>query len=406
MISLDIPFGRSDTLMSVLAEYPAAAPYARDLRRYYDTVYKFHAPFVVHIGLQMFDDLLEEARKNPDFRAVFLGRDGPIYGEIVKQAESVFYEEHCRQISLPRTFAEKALQKQEELGFEFPQLAEYRKLKELAAGQKWPNFDRDMARTFQCAGIQPPPSQRRIVVIDNSYTGSIQEILAALNPHLDFHGLYAVHVGAASDPHPGSKTGYEVHLVADRPGANAPHPTMPDDPALTFTNVDALRALESVISGVHDKPTRLGALGPIQRPLSRSENPFGQVDPSRIADPLKHPVTREATKRIVEYAVADLTNVAIEAGLGSPGLRDELAGRAVRCRTEIRKWVLNDNPDPGLRELLDSLVKRTGVAIAEPLPRRPQLREVIQVSRGRSGWSFSSSRSIPPARSSFRSLRS
>ncbi|MGW5188706.1 hypothetical protein ACWEOO_05595 [Kribbella sp. NPDC004138] len=152
----------------------------------------------------------------------------------------------------------------------------------------------------------------RVALVDTSFKGSAQELLAAVYPETEFVGRYAFHGESPDDPHPGSKKGYEVH----------------------------------------------DATGPVQSGQRHDPDPLKGLSRARLAPRLRDPRVREGVKVMNLKAVADLARDAAVLRDAGGNYRRGLEDGAGRYRGELRAWIEGRATDPRPAEFLDSFVYR------------------------------------------------
>lgn len=219
------------------------------------------APFVVKLVIDMAPALLNAVARNPRVKIVFLGRDGFVFGYALSILLPKFYAAHCTTMYLSRSLVNAALRELEEYeGKSFAGIGEFRKR---AAAEGDPRGAwRRLTAYFIDHGIDIGAEGSEIHVVDTGLKGSIQEMLTAVYPRTTFFGHYAFYAASPHDPHPGSKTGYAMHLELERSNeGNALRDRLPDDADLTFLCHDAIVAVEEMIQGSHLSPSTYGANG-------------------------------------------------------------------------------------------------------------------------------------------------
>jgi hypothetical protein len=142
----------------------------------YDTVYDHVAPFVVRVAHRMLPDLRAAVEADPGHRIVFVGRDGAALARAVQQVGSRAVP-GARQLrrGVPR-LARAALEDYEsDAG---------------PTGLSWrgpssdpsavPGAHYDLTRYLRTRGVPVGPTGGSATIVDSSYRGTTQEILAAI----------------------------------------------------------------------------------------------------------------------------------------------------------------------------------------------------------------------------------
>ncbi|MBF6074263.1 hypothetical protein IU498_06410 [Nocardia beijingensis] len=354
---------------------------ARTLAQTHDLARAYLAPFVLKVALDMLGELLRALRANPDTAIVFLGRDGFVFGYVVAALMPEFYAAHCVAMYLPRHLADAALRDQEttEAG-DFSEVAVFRK-----SASPAPDATGAQARLtayFAAHGIAIL-DKPAIHFVDSGFKGSIQEMLAAAYRADDFFGHYAFHATSASDPHPGSKRGYALHLdsVRGRDGL-ALRTRLPEDPALTFQHHEAVVAFESMIAGSKSSPTAFDSYGRPQLRRRRHEaRPLDGLNPALIAADYTDPLLREAVAAMNIFAIVQYArDVAPALRAAGPAWYEtvtetpqyaRLTARSVALRDQIRAWVARSPAvHPEFAALLDAFAPRTDKDVIRELDRQ------------------------------------
>ncbi|MFI2281356.1 hypothetical protein [Nocardia beijingensis] len=306
---------------------------ARALHDAYEWACAYLAPFVVKITIDMAPTLLGALTVNPQARIVFLGRDGFVFGDAFGVLYPRFHAGHCAAMYLSRSLVGNALRELEVYeGRSFDAIESFRKrtVTKGDPGSAW----RELTAYFLASGIDIGGQTSEIHVVDTGLKGSIQEMLAAAYPDTTFVGHYAFYCASPDDPHPGSKTGYALHLDDHRANSgNALRGALPDDVELTFQHHEAIVAIEELVQGPHASPT---GYGPNGRPITVRH----RHDPHR---PATDPYLREAVTTMNSIAVIQLAREVARGGTQPPtddsGRYRDLARRADELRGRIRTMV-------------------------------------------------------------------
>ena len=342
----------------------------RTLRDAYLVTYEFPAPLMVRVADDMLADLREDvAARNVD-RVVALGRDGHHLALAMSRLDGQFFHRHGSNVVLSRLLVENALQDLEHhQGLTFPQVHGFRG----AASRADPAnaVGGYQMLTDYLRGERVPVGQpgSRVALVDTSFKGSAQELLAAVYPETEFVGRYAFHGESPDDPHPGSKKGYEVHLPAAETRSGQALEALPPDASKTFAHRLALHSIEKLLNGPMSSPERIDATGPVQSGQRHDPDPLKGLSRTRLSPRLRDPRVREGVKVMNLKAVADLArDVAVLRDAGG-NYRRGLEDGAGRYRGEVRAWIEGRATDPRLAEFLDSFVYRADNRQVEALQR-------------------------------------
>ncbi len=346
----------------------------------YHVASTYTAPFIVDIAHDIVADLKADIAVDPGAVVVFVGRDGHSLAVATEQLEPEFFREHCKEVVLSRAVVESAVQDTERnLGARYPQLADFRQAAGKVAGDPTGSMD-VLTRYLNARGVPVGEDGSHVILVDTSYKGTVQELLAALYPETRFQGRYAFFGESPSDPHPGSKTGYAVHLDAVH-GGGRPLADLPVDPALTFAHQDAIGSIEETLHGSMGSPRGFGADGrPLQQPQHLEPDQLKGLNPTTVASGYVDPLVREAVMDINLIAVHDVAAHAAAVRDAGGDWRAELDAGASAFRQEIRNWISgSDRTDAQFSEIMSSFVRRLDkslVANLSDLLRRSGLDQV------------------------------
>jgi hypothetical protein len=329
------------------------------------------APLMVKAAVDMLPHLRAAAEADERTRIIFAGRDSFSLGHITSVIDPEFSRRYCQSLYLTRVIVDAAVAGLEESGAEMRHVERYRKR---ASGPVHQAAAENLRRYLSLSGINLDSPGGRVLVVDTGYKGSIQEMLAALYPHVVFEGHYVFHAGSADDPHPGSKRGYVLEIPAAA-GADgrAVRGALPDRHELTFTHHEAIAALEELLQGSHLSPTRLSPAGRPRTVRARwNDDAHEGLNPALISGEYCDPVRREAVLAFNVIAVTHAAQeVAAKVNPQDPGwyeqaLRQEwyqeLDTGILRLRSQLRDWIAHSpaaGRDDVLTSLLDSFVHRT-----------------------------------------------
>jgi hypothetical protein len=305
----------------------------------YEVVRDHIAPMVVSVAMDMLVDFRQQVAANPDHKIVFVGRDGDALAMVVRELDPTFFAESCRQVTIPRSQAMRAvLDVESGLGG--------RKL--MPDAFRWDFRGEDPRPRFalqrltahlRSSGFPLAPGSS-ITIVDSSYKGTVQEALAALFPHITFQGAYIWHGVKPQDPHPGTKVGYLQHVTNGGPG-----------------NSWETVAYEFSMRGQLTSPTGYREDGtPIQIPIREDSKPYAGVNDEAIAPRYLDPTIRDAIMEANRQAVVDLARYV--AGHADPRQYLDAGVRAFREGTE--SWRKDPTPTtpPAFLTYLDSFAPK------------------------------------------------
>jgi hypothetical protein len=193
-----------------------------------------------------------------------------------------------------------------------------------------------LQRHLETRGV-PTEDGSSITIVDSSFKGTVQEVLAALYPDIEFRGAYIWHGPSPADPHPATKQGYLQHVTDGGKG-----------------NIWETVAYEYSMRGSLSSPTGYGADGsPIQVPI-REDDPYTGIERRAIASEYRDPTVRDAIMEANRQAAVDYARHV--AGQRDPRPELELGVRAFREGT--RSWRHDRQPrtPPRFLRYLDSFV--------------------------------------------------
>lgn len=339
-------------LAGLYAAYGIDAPDKQAaVARAHDAFRRHHGRFVASIAVQMLPDLRRDVAANPGARIVFLGRDGYSLGIAVRTLDPEFFAKHCHDAVLSRIVVEAAVQDLEKNGGKkFPKIHGYREISKSVAPQDIDGAYQRLTRYLRGAGVPVGIEGSHVTLVDTGLKGTVQELMAASYPQTQFTGRMMFYKGMSSDPHPGTKKGYTLDL--DR-GDGGGFRELPDDPALTWASIPAIRTIENSLQGPLNSPKRITADGPVQSRLTDVPDRTWGCNPILIDEPYKDPAVREACKVVALRAVLDATT---EVRDGPP--IDPVAAQQA-FTAQVRAWLTRaPEVDPELKVVMDSFVHR------------------------------------------------
>jgi hypothetical protein len=349
---IDAAHQRERAVDAVCTRHGVDSPEGRAaVEQAYDVVRDWHAPFVVRHTLDVIADCKADIAANPGTVVVFLGRDGHAPALAAYHLDREFFDEHCTEVTVSRRLADTTVQDLERnAGKTFPQLEGFRTARDEVDPADIPGAKAQMTRYLESRGVPVGTPGARIILVDSSFKGTVQELLSATYPHAEFRGRYLMYAESADDPHPGSKTGYALHHPADATRD-------PDDLAQFFLEKDAVLAVEQILRGPWSKAVRFG---PDDVPIQTLETPaIDQINPLDIAPEYLEENVRLAVMDINQHAVADYAESIAAVRRDGGDWRGELIDKSEAFMREVRSWVTGDrDTDPAFAQLLGSFVRR------------------------------------------------
>lgn len=356
MTSIEDQYGHLERLISAYRLPPGGDQAVRDS---YEVFRRFHGPFITSVSAQMLPDLERDASRGS--RIVFLGRDGHSFAAATRALAPDFYAEHCREVVLSRVVAETAVQDLERnRGSSFPEIAGFRGTRSRVKEEAVTGSYRQLTAYLRGADIPVGRPDSRVTLVDSSFKGTVQELLAASYERTYFQGRYAFFGAAPGDTRPETKQGYVVHLAADQTGEGKGYPfdDLHPDVAWTFASKQPINAIEDALNGPMDTPLGMSAGGPEQRPQRDDPESFRGFNPTLVPEHFRDPLTREAIKAAALLAVYDAAAERSTTQRDAAWLSRRMDERA-EFTAEIRLWTNRDVlTEPHLKTVLDSVVRR------------------------------------------------
>jgi hypothetical protein len=165
----------------------------------------------------------------------------------------------------------------------------------------------------------PVSTGSSITIVDSSFKGTVQEVLAALYPGIRFQGAYIWHGQSPVDPHPGTKRGYLQHVT--EPGNHG-------DIWETVT-------YEYSMHGPYASPTGYAPDGmPIQLPIRDTDEPLGKIRLRTVAPQYRDLRVRDAIMVANQHAAADYARHIAEL----PDPRRELEAGVAAFHVDTGSW--------------------------------------------------------------------
>ncbi|MFD8083448.1 hypothetical protein ACFV4F_17315 [Kitasatospora sp. NPDC059722] len=326
----------------------------------YDVFRRFHGPFITSIAAEMLPDLKADAEQGR--LVVFLGRDGHSFAAATRALDPEFFARSCREVVLSRVIAEAALQDLEQnRGKQFPDIEGFRGTRDRVAPDSVLGAHRALTDYLDDENVPVGIPGSRLTLVDSSYKGTVQELLAAAYPRTDFEGRYAFFGAAPDDPNPDRKIGYVVHLKAEQTGEGKGYPfdDLHPNQGWTFASKEPINVIEHTLHSPMDTPRSVTVDGPQQRRQRDIPDALRGFNPSLVPERFRDPLTREAIKAAALVAVYDAA--AERAALGpmdATWLAERMRERA-QFTDAVRQWVdRSPEVDPQLKTVLDCVVRR------------------------------------------------
>ncbi|MFF5338506.1 ABC transporter permease [Streptomyces sp. NPDC013181] len=334
----------------------------------YEVVRRVHGPLITSITARMLPDLQQDAATGR--RIVFLGRDAHSFAAAARALDPGLFADHCSEVVLSRVVADAAVQDLEvHRGARFPEIEGFRATRKRVPPDEVPGAYRRLTAYLRAAGVPVGLPDSAVTLVDSSFKGTVQELIAAAYPQTDFEGRYAFFGAAPDDPNPQRKHGYVVHLAAEETGEGRGWPLddLHSDPAKTFASKDPINAIEDTLNGPMDTPLRITSGGPLQRTQREDPEYLVGFNPILVPHRYRDPSTREAIKAAALLAVHD---AAVEAAAHRtrPGWHESMQQQHERATAEIRAWTeRSPQVDPLLKTVLDSMARRTDHPVVSQL---------------------------------------
>ena len=180
----------------------------------------YSGPALTAITADILDGLRADLAARPEQVSVFVGRDGFPLAEAARGLDPGFVAENTRTVALSRVVIEQALRDLEaNTGRDLGLPPAFRLGSAPDAAR--PGAYRQLSRYLHSCGVPAGRDEGAIALVDTSYKGTGQEMLAAAYPTTRFTGHYAFFGAHPDDPHPGTKTGHALHRDPD-PGGGFP----------------------------------------------------------------------------------------------------------------------------------------------------------------------------------------
>jgi hypothetical protein len=287
----------------------------------YEVVRDHIAPMVVSVAMDMLVDFRQQVAANPDHKIVFVGRDGHALALVVQELDQAFFAESCREVVIPRSVGMLAILDAESEGAaRFPDSFRWK-----FSGRQ-PDFTdarQDLHEHLMSRGVPTAPGSS-ITIVDSSFKGTVQEMLAALYPDIDFQGAYIWHGPTRGDPHPGTKRGYLQETT-----------TPPGDIWGTVTYEYSMRGSWTSPTGYRPDGT------PIQIPIRADSDPRHKINRDGIAPRYWDATVRDAIMEANQQAAVDYARHIASVPDPSPELEAGVPGVQTRYRLLVPRQTAN-----------------------------------------------------------------
>ncbi|MFI6044242.1 hypothetical protein ACIA8C_21605 [Nocardia sp. NPDC051321] len=361
----DLAQRRLDATAAVCADHGLEDPEAIEaVALAHQLVCDNHAPFIVDRTLDMLDHIKADVEAHPGTVVVFLGRDGDAIGLAARELDPEFYEQHCTHVTLSRCLAESAVQDLEKNANKtFPELKEeeFRNARSEVNPEHVDGARARLTEYLELRGVPVGEPGARIILVDTSFKGTVQNLLTATYPGADFHGKYLFYDQSSTDPNAGQKTAFALHrdpegtITDPRAEANQPGGTGAN-PLEIFVEKDPVLAIEQILRGSLSKAVHVENGVPDQHPESP---PLEEINPLEVAEKYLDEPVRLAVMDINQLAVADFAaTVAVARREGGPW-RADLDAKAKEFVNKLGAWSRREPlTEPALAEFLGSFVRR------------------------------------------------
>lgn len=351
-------------IAAVIERYQLAAPAARGaVEDTYRSVAAYSGPALTVITDDMLAGVREQAARRPEQVVVFVGRDGFPLAAAARGLDPEFVAQRTRTVALSRVVLEHALRDLENNAGRDLGLPPAFRLGSAPDPARAGSY-RQLTRYLAANGVPVGREGSAVALVDTSYKGTSQEMLAAAYPATEFIGHYAFFGAHPEDPHPGSKSGYALHRDPD-PGGGFPVAAPDPAGAALWAHPEAIAAIEDLHHGALAKPREWTGARPEQRGMRTDDAELADLNPARLAPGFTDPVAREAGHDAALLAVGD---VAAQAGRrargGDPAWRANLEAASTEFSDQLRTWITHRNPsdrpglDPQLGRVLDAFAHR------------------------------------------------
>ena len=351
-------------IAAVIERYQLADPEARGaVEDTYRSVAAHSGPALTVITDDLLAGVREQAARRPEQVVVFVGRDGFPLAAAARGLDPEFVAQRTQTVALSRVVLEHALRDLEshtgrDLGL--PPAFRLGSAPDPARGGSY----RQLTRYLAANGVPVGREGSAVALVDTSYKGTSQEMLAAAYPATDFTGHYAFFGAHPNDPHPGSKSGYALHRDPD-PGGGFPIAGTDLTGTALWAHPEAIAAIEDLHHGALAKPREWTASGPEQRAMRTDDAELADLNPARLAPGFTDPVAREAGHDAALLAVGDVAaHAGQRARRGDPAWRANLEAASAGFSDQLRTWITHRDPsdrtglDPRFGRVLDAFAHR------------------------------------------------
>jgi hypothetical protein len=329
------------------------------LRQAYDVTTENQAPFIVKVANDMLANLKADVAADPSRRIVFVGRDGHSLAVAIRALDPAFFDAHASEVVLSRAVADSAIQDLElNAGRRFPELADFRRASAKVNPDDVTGSMRRLTEYLQRSGVPVGDPGSSVTLVDTSFKGTVQELLAAAFPDTSFHGRYVFFGASPSDPHPGTKVGYALNLGPDQSNGGKPITHLPADPSQTFAHQDAIGSIEETLHGPLGSPVRIDSTGPVQQPIQLDPHPTAGINPVHVQPNTNDPVVREGVMHTNLLAVKDYADAIGALQRHGVDVSGQLDAGFRHFQDQVHSWITGGQVDPRFQQFMDSFVRR------------------------------------------------
>ncbi|MFJ1457543.1 hypothetical protein [Nocardia sp. N2S4-5] len=329
------------------------AAHIKALTLAYDTAYSYVAPFTVQHVDEMLRDCKADIKVRPNSQYAFLGRTGMGLAVAAATLEPEFFVNHCALLPLSRHIVETALQDLKiNAGREVGHLTEFYTLGPRIRNEDVTGAHLSLTEYLQSCGISPHIPKQRITLIDTGFRGILQELLATTYPDIDFQGRYLFFAESRDDPHPGSKTGYALHLKQEKSNGGRPVLDLPDDPSETFAHLGAVLAVEDMLAVPNDPEAAASG----QRGASTI---IQGINPLDIVDEFAHPAVRGAVIDLNVLAVRDYAERISMIRSANGRWIEHTRHSSQKFVTKVRQWISGNDRESDFAKIMSSFVRKS-----------------------------------------------
>jgi hypothetical protein len=334
----------------------------------YDVTARYSAPFMTKVASDMLVDLKAEVAANPDRSIVFVGRDGHSLAVAMRPLDPQFVDTHTQEVVLSRAVVDAAIQDvQTNTRTSFPEIDGFRQAADKVSSESVDGAMQRLTEYLQNSDVPVGRPGSEVTLVDTSYKGTVQELLAAAYPDTSFHGRYVFFGASPADPHPGTKVGYALHLEVDRGSTGIPLDHLPADPRLTFAHRDAIATIEETLHGPLSSPRAIGPDGPVHQFQRFDPEPLRGLNPVGVGDVYIDPLVREGVKHVNLIAVHDYAQHIADVRMLGGDWHGQLDQGYAGFQHQVQAWIGGGDADPKFANVMDSFVRRSDKGLVASL---------------------------------------